>query len=279
MAGFSQNRKGEGAIKRKEEAEDRRWRSRAHRRGAGCIPSCGIRSPVAGADDAGGRRRRSWGFFRRANGERPKKRDRWRGGAGTRGPGEAETLREKERAAKRRARARRRESRNPRGRGAPDGRYDGSFLTNYVNLYMKDELARATGVGEVHVFSTLDYSMRVWLDNDRLKALKLSTSDILNAIRSQNIQAAVGRIGSMPVKDEQLFQISLTTQGRFKTVKDFELQLKQAKAYYEIGKKAKIDVTTIKSGTYSSFSGINCVCEASLFSNLTNLTLMDLLRR
>ena len=63
---------------------------------------------------------------------------------------------------------------------SPDGRYDGSFLTNYVNLYMKDELARATGVGDVHVFSTLDYSMRVWLDNDRLKALKLSTSDIFS---------------------------------------------------------------------------------------------------
>jgi hydrophobic/amphiphilic exporter-1 (mainly G- bacteria), HAE1 family len=105
---------------------------------------------------------------------------------------------------------------------SPDGRYDGSFLTNYVNLYMKDELARATGVGDVHVFSTLDYSMRVWLDNDRLKALKLSTADILNAIRGQNIQAAVGRIGSMPVENNQLFQISLTTQGRFKTVKDFE---------------------------------------------------------
>lgn len=101
------------------------------------------------------------------------------------------------------------------------GQYDDKFLTNYVLINIKDELARTKGVGEVHVFSTLDYSMRVWLNNDKLKSLKLSTNDVLAAIQSQNIQASVGRIGAMPSTEDQQFQFSLTTQGRLTTPEEF----------------------------------------------------------
>ena len=103
-----------------------------------------------------------------------------------------------------------------------DNRYDGSYLTNYVLLQVKDELARVNGVGDVMIFSGLDYSMRIWLNNEKLKALKLSPTEIIQAISSQNIQASIGRIGAMPTKENQVFQISLTTKGRFSTVSDFE---------------------------------------------------------
>lgn len=99
--------------------------------------------------------------------------------------------------------------------------YDDVFLTNYVLINIKDELARTKGVGDVHVFSTLDYSMRVWLDSDKLKSLKLTTNDVLNAIQGQNLQGSLGRIGVMPSTADQQFQFSLTTQGRLTTPAEF----------------------------------------------------------
>ncbi len=99
--------------------------------------------------------------------------------------------------------------------------YNDRFLTNYVLINIKDELARTKGVGDVMVFSDLDYSMRVWLNNDKLKSLKLSTNDVLNAIASQNLQGSIGRIGVMPSTPDQQFQFSLTTQGRLSTVEEF----------------------------------------------------------
>ena len=102
-----------------------------------------------------------------------------------------------------------------------DPKHDGAFLTNYALLNVKDELARTNGVGEVYVFSSLNYSMRVWLNNDKLKSLKLSTNEVLAAIRSQNIQAPLGRIGVMPSTDDQQFQFSLTTTGRLSTPEEF----------------------------------------------------------
>lgn len=100
--------------------------------------------------------------------------------------------------------------------------YTDTFLTNYATMNIKDELARVKGVGEVMMFSTLDYSMRVWLENDKLKNLKLSTNEVLNAIKTQNLQAPIGRIGVMPSTPDQQFQFSLTTQGRLTSVSEFE---------------------------------------------------------
>lgn len=102
-----------------------------------------------------------------------------------------------------------------------DPKHDGAFLTNYALLNVKDELARTNGVGEVFVFSSLNYSMRVWLNNDKLKSLKLSTNEVLASIRAQNIQAPLGRIGVMPSTDDQQFQFSLTTTGRLSTPEEF----------------------------------------------------------
>ncbi len=96
-----------------------------------------------------------------------------------------------------------------------------AYMANYALINVKDEISRVNGVGEVFLFSTQNYSMRIWLNNDKLKSLKLSTNDVITAIRSQNLQASLGRIGVMPTTDDQQFQFSLTTNGRLSTPEEF----------------------------------------------------------
>jgi len=105
---------------------------------------------------------------------------------------------------------------------SPKGSYDGLFLSNYATINVVDTLARVPGVGEVFQFGPLDYSMRIWLSSAQLTALGLTPTDVINAIRAQNVQAAVGRIGAQPMTDDQQFQISLQTQGRLSDAAEFE---------------------------------------------------------
>ncbi|WP_246172858.1 efflux RND transporter permease subunit [Thermochromatium tepidum] len=111
---------------------------------------------------------------------------------------------------------------------SPKDTYDGLFLSNYAAINIIDTLARVPGVGEVSPFGPLDYSMRIWLDSDRLTALGLTPSDVVSAIQSQNVQAAVGRIGAQPMASDQQFQITLQTQGRLTEVEEFERILVRA---------------------------------------------------
>jgi len=105
---------------------------------------------------------------------------------------------------------------------SPTGVYDGLFLSNYASINVTDTLARVPGVGSVSQFGPLDYSMRIWLSSDRLTALGLTPSDVMTAIQSQNIQAAVGRIGAQPMHSDAQFQITLQTKGRLSDVAEFE---------------------------------------------------------
>ncbi len=105
---------------------------------------------------------------------------------------------------------------------SPKGSYNALFLSNYATINVVDTLARVSGVGEVFLFGPLDYSMRIWLDADRLTALSLTPADVISAIQGQNIQAAVGRIGSQPMTPDQQFQITLQTQGRLTDPAEFE---------------------------------------------------------
>ena len=105
---------------------------------------------------------------------------------------------------------------------SPKGSYDGLFLSNYATINVVDTLARVPGVGQASLFGPLDYSMRIWLDADRLSALSLIPADVIAAIQSQNIQAAVGRIGAQPMTADQQFQITLQTRGRLSDAAEFE---------------------------------------------------------
>lgn len=111
---------------------------------------------------------------------------------------------------------------------SPGGSYDAVFLSNYATINIIDTLARVPGVGQAALFGPLDYSMRIWLDVDRLTALSLTPADIVAAIQSQNIQAAVGRIGAQPMSDDEQLQITLQTQGRLSDPQEFERILVRA---------------------------------------------------
>jgi multidrug efflux pump subunit AcrB len=105
---------------------------------------------------------------------------------------------------------------------SPKGTYDALFLSNYATINIKDSLARVSGVGEAGIYGPLDYSMRVWLDTARMTSLGLAPTDIINAIQSQNVQAAAGRIGAAPVTADQQFQLTIQTKGRLTSAKEFE---------------------------------------------------------
>jgi multidrug efflux pump len=105
---------------------------------------------------------------------------------------------------------------------SPDGRYDGLYLSNYAALRVRDELARIEGVGEARVFGAGEYAMRVWLDPDKVAALNLTASDVVGAIREQNVQVAAGQLGSPPTPNAADFQLLIDTQGRLVTEDEFE---------------------------------------------------------
>lgn len=104
---------------------------------------------------------------------------------------------------------------------SPDGRYDQLYLSNYAVLRLKDELSRLPGISEVLVFGQRDYSMRVWVDPDKLAVRGVAVSDVIAAIREQNFQPALGQVGAPPVKSGQLLQIPLTIRGRLVTEEEF----------------------------------------------------------
>jgi len=102
------------------------------------------------------------------------------------------------------------------------GEHDALFLSNYARLNILDALKRVPGVGDVTMFGPRDFSMRVELDIDRLTNLDLTPSDVIAAIRSQNVQAAIGRLGAQPMAEDPIFQFTLTTVGRLSEPAEFE---------------------------------------------------------
>lgn len=105
---------------------------------------------------------------------------------------------------------------------SPDGSRDQLFLANYANISVIDSLKRLPGIGDVTLFTKSDYSMRIWLDTNRLTSLGLTPADVVSALQAQNIQAAIGRIGAQPALPDQQYQVSLQTKGRLTSVDEFE---------------------------------------------------------
>ena len=97
---------------------------------------------------------------------------------------------------------------------SPNGRYDSVYLSNYALLQVRDALARLPGVGDVFLFGSREYSMRVWLDPEKIAARDLTASDVVQAIREQNVQVAAGVLGQPPVARGQEFQFTINTLGR-----------------------------------------------------------------
>src|SRR3954464_3620135 len=105
---------------------------------------------------------------------------------------------------------------------SPKHSYDQLFLSNYVTINLLDQVKSTPGVGDAVLWGPQDYAMRAWVRTDSLTGLNLTTGDIINAIQSQNVQAAVGRIGARPISDDQRLQLNIQTKGRLTSPEEFE---------------------------------------------------------
>ncbi len=105
---------------------------------------------------------------------------------------------------------------------SPNERYDVSYLRNYALINIKDQLGKLPGIGKVDLFGAGDYAMRVWMNPQQMAARNLSASDVVNAIREQNIQVAAGVIGAQPMGPDVAFEMPVNVQGRLKSVEEFE---------------------------------------------------------
>src|SRR6202007_2594944 len=100
--------------------------------------------------------------------------------------------------------------------------HDQLFLSNYVTINMLDQIKSTPGVGDASLWGPQDYSMRAWVRTDPPTGPNWTTGDIVNAIKAQNVQAAVGRIGARPISNDQQLQLNIQTKGRLTSVKEFE---------------------------------------------------------
>ena len=105
---------------------------------------------------------------------------------------------------------------------SPNNSYSNLFISNYSSIYIQDELARIKGVGQVGVFGSSNYAMRIWLNADKMALYKLSVTDILKAVQAQNSQSPAGELGIEPMKEKQLVKLTMRTSGRLKNEKEFE---------------------------------------------------------
>ncbi|MGR5433610.1 efflux RND transporter permease subunit [Vibrio owensii] len=104
---------------------------------------------------------------------------------------------------------------------SPDNSREVSYLANYSNLYIKDDIARLGGVGDVQLFGGGEYSMRLWLDPDALASRNLTAMDVVNAVRQQNQQVAAGSLGAQPSTIDNQFQVLLNVKGRLENIDEF----------------------------------------------------------
>jgi HAE1 family hydrophobic/amphiphilic exporter-1 len=105
---------------------------------------------------------------------------------------------------------------------AEKGEYDSLFLSNYLDVYVKDALKRVAGVSDVMIFGERKYSMRLWLDPDRLAARGITAGDVVSALREQNVQVAAGAIGQAPAPSGQMYQLSVRAVGRLREPAEFD---------------------------------------------------------
>src|SRR6188508_2397144 len=105
---------------------------------------------------------------------------------------------------------------------AENHEYDSLFLSNYLDVYVKDALKRVPGVSDVTIFGERKYSMRLWLDPERLAARAITAGDVVNALREQNTQVAAGSLGQAPAPSGQMYQLSVRALGRLTEASEFE---------------------------------------------------------
>ncbi len=141
---------------------------------------------------------------------------------------------------------------------SPDGSRDALFLSNYATINILDNVKRVRGVGDAFLFGPLDYSMRVWIETDRLTSFQLTPNDIVQALKSQNIQAAAGRIGAAPIAGDQQFQLNIQTKGRLTSIDEFEQLVVRANAdgsFIRLKDVARVELGARSADSQGRFNG------------------------
>jgi HAE1 family hydrophobic/amphiphilic exporter-1 len=141
---------------------------------------------------------------------------------------------------------------------SPKNTFDSIYLSNYATINIIDTLARIKGVGQVQLFGPLDYSLRIWLDPDRLTELNLTPNDVILAVQNQNVQAALGRIGAAPITSEQQVQINIKTKGRLTQPQEFAAIVLRANpdgSVVRISDVARVEMGARTQDRYSRFNG------------------------
>ncbi|MFH1152678.1 MAG: multidrug efflux RND transporter permease subunit [Pseudomonadota bacterium] len=140
---------------------------------------------------------------------------------------------------------------------SPGKSVDMLSLSNYVSDNVKDTLTRVNGVSDVYIFGEQEYSMRIWIDPQRLASLKMTTDDVIGAIRRQNIQAAVGSIGSEPTGKDQQVQYTLSTQGRLTDIEEFKNVIVRGNDQGGLVRVKDIATVELAAKSYSTQSTLN----------------------
>jgi HAE1 family hydrophobic/amphiphilic exporter-1 len=141
---------------------------------------------------------------------------------------------------------------------SPKTTYDAVYLSNYAVINVIDPLSRIKGVGQVVLFGPLNYSLRVWLDPQRLTELNLTPNDVIAAVQSQNVQAALGRIGAAPASPDQQFQINIKTTGRLTRPEEFAniiLRSNPDGSLVRVSDVARVEMGAQSEDRYSRFNG------------------------
>lgn len=135
---------------------------------------------------------------------------------------------------------------------SPNGTYDLEYIGNYAVLNVVDQLARVKGIGDVEIFGAAEYAMRIWLDPDKIANYGLSASEVVQAIRSQNVQVASGSLNKLPADTQQAYEINIHTQGKFNTPEEFENVIVKASENGDILKIKDIGHVSLGSQNYAS---------------------------
>src|ERR1700691_590648 len=140
---------------------------------------------------------------------------------------------------------------------APDGRYDSLYLANYATIKLRDELARLPGVGNVNVFGAGQYSMRVWLDPEKLKARSLNAQDVVVALQQQSQEVAAGQIGTPPTPPGVNFQYTIDLSGRLTDGKQFENGIVKTGDNGQITRISDVCRVELGAQTYSQYFNLD----------------------
>src|SRR5579864_4025876 len=141
---------------------------------------------------------------------------------------------------------------------SPHNSHDALYLSNYATINVVDPLARIRGVGQATLFGPLDYSLRLWLDPDKLTAFNLTPADVVSAVQSQNVQAALGRIGSAPTPQAQQLQLTIKTEGRLTRPEEFQNIVVRANpdgSVVRVKDVSRVDMGAKTQERYSRFNG------------------------